>query len=70
MQLLQKMQQLRVMVKFILLSKNNILYKQNGELRINDNALVSLALLTASSDPKQKELMVKLVVNLLTEEKI
>ncbi|HIP29596.1 MAG TPA: hypothetical protein EYG83_02155, partial [Sulfurospirillum arcachonense] len=56
---------------FILfLSKNNILYKQNGELRINDNALVSLALLTASSDPKQKELMVKLVVNLLTEEKI
>jgi prophage maintenance system killer protein len=51
---------------FILfLSKNNILYKQNGELRINDNALVSLALLTASSDPKQKELMVKLVVNLL-----
>jgi len=51
---------------FILfLSKNNILYKQNGELIINDNALVSLALLTASSDPKQKELMVKLVVNLL-----
>ena len=51
---------------FILfLSKNNLLYKLNGELRINDNALVSLALLTASSDPKQKELMVKLVVNLL-----
>jgi prophage maintenance system killer protein len=51
---------------FILfLSKNNLLYKPNGELRINDNALVSLALLIASSDPKQKELMVKLVVNLL-----
>ena len=54
---------------FILfLSKNNILYKLNGELRINDNALVSLALLTASSDPKQKDLMVKLVMNLLSEE--
>ena len=51
---------------FILfLSRNNLLYKPNGELRINDNALVSLALLIASSDPKQKELMVKLVVNLL-----
>ena len=51
---------------FILfLSKNNLLYKPNSELRINDNALVSLALLIASSDPKQKELMVKLVVNLL-----
>jgi len=33
----------------------------------NDNALVSLALLIASSDPKQKELMVKLVVNLLVD---
>ncbi len=56
---------------FILfLSKNNILYKANAELRINDNALVSLALLTASSDPKQKELMVKLVVNLLSEDEL
>lgn len=53
---------------FILfLSKNNLLYKANGELRINDNALVSLALLIATSDPQQKELMVKLVVNLLGE---
>ncbi len=53
---------------FILfLSKNDLLYKTNGELRINDNALVSLALLIATSDPQQKELMVKLVVNLLGE---
>ena len=53
---------------FILfLSKNDLLYKANGELRINDNALVSLALLIATSDPQQKELMVKLVVNLLGE---
>ncbi|QOY52191.1 virulence protein RhuM/Fic/DOC family protein [Candidatus Sulfurimonas baltica] len=53
---------------FILfLSKNNLLCKANGELRINDNALVSLALLIATSDPQQKELMVKLVVNLLGE---
>ena len=51
---------------FILfLNKNSLLHKPNGELRINDNALVSLALLIASSDPRQKDLMVKLVVNLL-----
>ncbi len=51
---------------FILfLHKNGIAYKPSGEPKINDNALVSLALLTAASDAKQKELMVKLIVNLL-----
>lgn len=53
---------------FILfLHKNNIAYKPNGEPKINDNALVSLALLVAASEPSQKELMVKLIVNLLGE---
>lgn len=53
---------------FILfLSKNNILYKQNNDLKINDNTLVSLAILIASSDPMKKELMVKLVVSLLKD---
>jgi len=53
---------------FILfLHKNGIAYKTNGELKINDNALVSLALLVASSDSGQKELMVRLIVNLLSE---
>lgn len=51
---------------FILyLDKNERLFKLNGELTINDNALVALALLIAESDPKNKDLMVKLVVNLL-----
>lgn len=51
---------------FILfLSKNNILYKSNGELKINDNALVALSLMTAKSDPKQKETIVNLIVNIL-----
>ena len=53
---------------FILfLHKNGIAYKTNGEPKINDNALVSLALLVAASEPNQKELMVKLIGNLLSE---
>lgn len=53
---------------FILfLSKNNMLFKINGELRINDNALVALSLMTAKSDPKQKDTVIKLIVNILGE---
>lgn len=51
---------------FILfLSKNKMLYKKSGELKINDNALVALSLMTAKSDPKQKETIIHLIVNLL-----
>ena len=54
---------------FILfLHKNGVAYKPNGEPKINDNALVSLALLVASSDAAQKELMIKLITNLLLSE--
>lgn len=53
---------------FILfLSKNNMLYKNNGELKINDNALVALSLMTAKSDPKQKDTVINLIVNILGE---
>ncbi len=47
------------------LDKNNFLYRDNGEKKINDNALVALALLIAISDPKDKEIMIKIIVNLL-----
>ena len=51
---------------FILfLSKNDYLYDSNGELKINANALVSLALLIASSKADEKELIVKLIMNLI-----
>ena len=54
---------------FILfLHKNGVAYKPNGEPKINDNALVSLALLVASSDAAQKGLMIKLITNLLLSE--
>lgn len=51
------------------LEKNNLLSAENGERRINDNALVALALLVAESNPKQKDTMVKLVINLIAAHK-
>ncbi|MFK5975800.1 MAG: RhuM family protein [Sulfurovum sp.] len=54
---------------FILfLSKNRTLYKSNGELKINDNALASLALLVATSKPEQKDIIIKLIMNMLYDE--
>ena len=37
----------------------------NGERRINDNALVALALLVAESKPQEKDVMIALIANLL-----
>lgn len=36
-------------------------------MKINDNALVALALLIAESELRNKELMIRLVMNLLVE---
>jgi prophage maintenance system killer protein len=47
------------------LEKNKHRFKKTGELKINDNALVALALLVAQSNPDDKELMIKLVMNLI-----
>jgi len=56
---------------FILfLHKNGILHKANGEPKINDNALASLALLVATSAPEQKEIIIRLVMNMLYEGEI
>lgn len=53
---------------FILfLDKNKALYKSNGELKINDNALASLALLVATSLPEQKDIIIKLIMNMIYE---
>lgn len=49
------------------LDKNDALYKKSGEKKINDNALTALALLVAESDPKEKDLMIKLIVNLIVD---
>jgi death-on-curing family protein len=47
------------------LSKNNYLFKKDGERKINDNALVALTLLIAISRPEEKDVMVKIVTNLI-----
>ncbi len=47
------------------LEMNNYLYGKDGRKRIADNALVALCLLIAESNPKEKEMIVKLVVNLI-----
>jgi death-on-curing family protein len=49
----------------IYLVKNNYLLNKKGEAKINDNALASLALLIANSNPKEKDMMIALVTNLL-----
>ncbi|QOP43386.1 Fic/DOC family protein [Sulfurimonas sediminis] len=51
----------------LFLHKNDILYKINGEPKINDNALASLALLVATSAPEQKDIIIKLVMNMLVD---
>jgi prophage maintenance system killer protein len=48
---------------FLLFLRENNLLDQSG---INDNGLVALALLIAESDPKQKDLLIRLTMNLLT----
>lgn len=50
------------------LEKNKHRFKQSGELKINDNALVALALLVAQSDPAEKELMIKLITQLIVNQ--
>jgi prophage maintenance system killer protein len=47
------------------LEKNRHLLKNNGERKINDNALTALALLVAQSHPDDKELMIRLICNLI-----
>ena len=49
------------------LDKSGYLNRKNGERKINDNALAALALLVAESDPKEKDVMIRLIKNLLTE---
>lgn len=49
----------------VFLAQNMLLYKRDGERKINENALVALALLVAESSPRDKDLMVALITNLL-----
>ena len=46
------------------LARNNILYKADQK-RVSDGALVAITLMIAESNPKEKDIMVNLVMNLL-----
>ena len=47
------------------LEKNGLLFTENGNKRIADNALVALTLMIAVSKPEEKETMIKVIVNLI-----
>ncbi|EKD56365.1 MAG: prophage maintenance system killer protein (DOC) [uncultured bacterium] len=47
------------------LKENNYLYTLDLQRKINNNTLVSLALLVATSDPKEKDVMIKIIISLL-----
>ena len=49
------------------LHRNGRLIRENGVPVINDTGLAALTLLVAESDPKQKETLIKLIMNLLCE---
>lgn len=48
-----------------LLDRNNYLFKKSGECKINDNALTALTLLVATSSPREKSLLTRIITNLL-----
>lgn len=50
------------------LEKNKHRFKQSGELKINDNALVAIALLVAQSNPSDKEIMIQLIIQLIRKQ--
>ncbi len=50
------------------LNNNRVLYAEDGHKRIADNALVALTLMIAESRTEEKDVMVKVVVNLINKE--
>ena len=50
------------------LDSNGLLYRTDGSKRLADNALVALTLLIAESKPAEKDLLCKVVVNLINRD--
>ena len=49
------------------LNNNHILYREDGSKRLADNTLVALTLMIAESRTEEKDVMVKVVVNLINQ---
>ncbi|MDR2395767.1 MAG: virulence RhuM family protein [Endomicrobium sp.] len=47
------------------LKENNLLFKQDGTKAIDNNALAALTLMVATSNPKEKDMITKIILNLL-----
>ena len=50
------------------MDKNYILYNPDGSKRLADNTLVALTLMIAESRTEEKDIMVKVIVNLINKE--
>ena len=50
------------------LNNNRILYREDGSKRLADNTLVALTLMIAESKTEEKDVMVKVVVNLINQQ--
>ncbi len=51
------------------LNRNRRLFLPSGEPVINDIGMAALALLIAESKPKDKEIMIRLIMNMLAKER-
>ena len=52
------------------LNNNRILYRKDGSKRLADNTLVALTLMIAESKTEEKDVMVKVVVNLINQQNV
>ncbi len=50
------------------MERKGILYRPDGSKRIADNTLVALTLMIAESRTEEKDIMVKVVVNLINQQ--
>lgn len=52
------------------LDANGLLYRKDGTKQLADNALVALTLLIAESKPAEKDVICKVVANLINRENL
>lgn len=52
------------------MERNGLLYRKDGSKRLADNALVALTLLIAESKTEEKDMMIKVIVNLINRNNV
>jgi len=56
------------LIFILFLERNRVLYKPDGSRRMADNALAALTLMVAQSKPEEKDIMIKVIVNLINKD--